>query len=272
MLTAGLATAAVALAVTPDVYPRHVAVTGTDAPRPHIISILQDDLGFWDSGVHNPAAVAFTHNITGLARQGIVLSYHYTHWHCSPTRRSFLTGRLPIHHGEQLSDNSGDDIDLRMTWISEKLAGVGYDAHWFGKYHTGVRSFRHLAFQHNFSSTSMGSLQTGGQYSGPNHDTRWQGDHPVWRDSQFVNPPTEFGCNATATSVGLPHGVDCDPSQFLVDTHLMCGSAIKFTDEISAADCCATCQATSDCTHWVCVVVVVVVVVVFFFVVFVFAV
>jgi hypothetical protein len=25
--------------------------------KPHIISILQDDLGYYDSGMHNPAAV-----------------------------------------------------------------------------------------------------------------------------------------------------------------------------------------------------------------------
>ena len=46
------------------------------APKPHIISILQDDLGFDDSGIHNPAAVQWTQNITQLARDGIVLDYH----------------------------------------------------------------------------------------------------------------------------------------------------------------------------------------------------
>lgn len=68
--------------------------------KPHIVSVLQDDLGFYDTGMHNPAAAAYTQNITALAKQGIVLMNHYVHWHCSPTRRSFLTGRLPIHHGE----------------------------------------------------------------------------------------------------------------------------------------------------------------------------
>ena len=110
------------------------AFTPHSAPKPHLISILQDDLGWYDSGVHNPAAVAWSGNITNLAHEeGVILSYHYSHWHCSPSRRSFLTGRLPIHHGEQLSANKDDDIDLRMTWISEKLAAVGYMAHWFGK-------------------------------------------------------------------------------------------------------------------------------------------
>ena len=100
-------------------------------PRPHLISILQDDLGWYDSGINNPAAAAWSPNITSLAKQGVVLDYHYTHWHCSPSRRSFLTGRLPIHHGEQLSANKDDDIDLRMGWISDKLSQAGYSCHWF---------------------------------------------------------------------------------------------------------------------------------------------
>ena len=87
------------------------------APLPHIISILQDDLGWYDSGIHNPAMEKWTQNITSLAKSGVVLTNHYSHWHCSPTRRSFLTGRLPIHHGEQLSGDTTDDIDLRMAWL-----------------------------------------------------------------------------------------------------------------------------------------------------------
>jgi arylsulfatase A-like enzyme len=99
--------------------------------RPHIISIIQDDMGYYDSGLHNVEAEAWTQNITQLAREGIILTNHYSHWHCSPTRRSFLTGRLPVHHGEQLSSNAGDDIDLRMTWVSQKLQNAGYVTHWY---------------------------------------------------------------------------------------------------------------------------------------------
>ena len=162
--------------------------TATATMPPHIISILQDDLGFFDSGVHNPISEQWTQNITSLAKQGVVLNYHYSHWHCSPSRRSFLTGRLPIHHGEQLSSNSGDDVDLRMNWISEKLVSRGYEAHWFGKMHTGFRSMSHLPISHNFTK-STGSLQTGGDYSGSGHSTRWQGYHPILVDSQFADSP-----------------------------------------------------------------------------------
>ena len=155
--------------------------------KPHIVSVLQDDLGWYDTGIHNPDAAAWTQNITALAKQGIILTNHYVHWHCSPTRRcgtlipdiqrifaecstivhrSFLTGRLPIHHGEQLSGDSTDDIDLRMSWVSDKLHRAGYLGHWFGKWHTGFESMRHLGIAHGFNTT-IGSFQTGGPYSGP---------------------------------------------------------------------------------------------------------
>lgn len=135
--------------------------------KPHIISILQDDLGYDDINLNSK----WTKNITQLYSEGIQLTNHYTHWHwyvvamtgatlhthavkisaahlplscflvkyvdipflcfsnynlSSPTRRSFLSGRLPIHHGEQLSGDTTDDIDVRMEWVSSKLKKQGY--------------------------------------------------------------------------------------------------------------------------------------------------
>ena len=92
--------------------------------KPHLVFVLQDDLGYNDvaftTGAPSTDASASA-NITALAREGIVLRQHYVHWHCSPSRRSFLTGRLPLHHGELLSGTNTDDIDLRWAWVSDKL-------------------------------------------------------------------------------------------------------------------------------------------------------
>ena len=237
---------------------------------PHILSILQDDLGWHDSGINNPDAAAWSPNITQMAKSGIVLNRHYTHWHCSPSRRSFLTGRLPIHHGEQLSGDGGDDIDLRMAWISEKLLSAGYTCHMFGKWHTGFRSMAHLPASRGFAQ-SVGSLQTGGNYAGPKHSLRWQDDHPLVSDANFEHMPD--GCDVyadgrdgtcadgtcewqadmlvcadCATPAPPPQ---CAPAAAKNDTKLACGEALQKTAAGSAGDCCALCAATRGCTHWV---------------------
>ena len=66
------------------------------APPPHLLSIIVDDLGWYDSQIHNPDSF-MTENIGRLAQQGITLMRHHTYFYCSPTRRSFLSGRLPVH-------------------------------------------------------------------------------------------------------------------------------------------------------------------------------
>jgi arylsulfatase A-like enzyme len=235
------------------------AAAAAAGSKPHIVSILQDDLGYADTGIHNPAAAAWTANITALAKEGIVLTNHYSHWHCSPTRRSFLTGRLPIHHGEQLSGDATDDIDLRMDWVSDKLHAAGYQSHWFGKWHTGFKSMGHLGFEHGFTS-AVGSFQTGGPYSGPGHSMRWQDDHPIWSDAQFEGMPGPDAnrggraCNATGGGPDAAYAAaaaTCANSSVLPDTNLQCGEAIIKQAAASATACCASCRATTGCTHWV---------------------
>eukprot|EP01050_Picozoa_sp_SAG11_P023362 SAG11_NODE_4673_length_1812_cov_1.518389_3_plen_138_part_01 len=64
----------------------------------------------------NDANLDVTGNITAAAKEGIILHRLYVHWHCSPTRRTFLTGRLPLHHSEFLSAvTTGDDIDCALS-------------------------------------------------------------------------------------------------------------------------------------------------------------
>ena len=60
--------------------------------RPHLFFFLQDDLGSDDVTFYNGNQVNadVTGNITAAAREGIILRRLYVHWHCSPTRRTFL--------------------------------------------------------------------------------------------------------------------------------------------------------------------------------------
>ena len=61
----------------------------------------------------------------------MALSAHYTFSFCSPTRSSFLSGRLPMHvnqgnpQGMRMHAGGGvGGIDLRMALLPEKLSAT----------------------------------------------------------------------------------------------------------------------------------------------------
>ena len=60
--------------------------------------MLVDDLGWYDVGSHG--ALIDTSNIDSLSRDGIVLDNYYVQPICTPTRAALMTGRYPIHTGE----------------------------------------------------------------------------------------------------------------------------------------------------------------------------
>jgi len=154
------------------------AISVHAASKPHLIFMLADDLGWYDTAITGDQSAEARHatrNLVQLANDGMRLSNHYVHWHCSPTRRSFLTGRSPLHHGEHLSGVTEDYIDLRWTWISEKLKSAGYATHWYGKGHTGFMSMRHMPANRGFDSSV---LYLGGAGSYTNLQ-RWNGTVPL---------------------------------------------------------------------------------------------
>ena len=68
-------------------------------------------------------------------KEAALFERHYTFKFCSPTRRSFLSGRLPVHNGVDNDETSA--IDLRMTTIASKLQAAGYRTAHHGKWHCG---------------------------------------------------------------------------------------------------------------------------------------
>jgi len=167
--------------------PTTVHVDNEPSPRPHILFILQDDLGrynvaFMANRTDRPSAdvTSVSSHLSQIADEGIVLEQHYVHFFCSPTRRSLLTGRTPLHHGELLSDVAGDDIDLRWTTIGQKLEAAGYESHWYGKGHTGYASMNHLPHRIGFSSGHVGFL---GGSMGYTELDRWRQEAPYHNGS-----------------------------------------------------------------------------------------
>ena len=101
--------------------------------QPHLIAILADDLGWYDTSINNPDAP--TPAIKHALDNGLRLDYHYVFRYCSPSRRSFMTGRFPNSISNAQAPVCSNYLPLEMATIGDKLSKAGYACHYIGKGH-----------------------------------------------------------------------------------------------------------------------------------------
>ena len=109
---------------------------GQDAPRPNVILLMADDLGYGDLGCQGHPDLR-TPEIDRMAAAGL----RFTRFHaaapvCSPTRGSCLTGRHPLRYGIR-GANSGH-LPADETTLQGLLKTQGYRTGHFGKWHLGT--------------------------------------------------------------------------------------------------------------------------------------
>ncbi|MCB1077307.1 MAG: sulfatase [Verrucomicrobiae bacterium] len=127
-------------------------------PRPNVLFILADDLGWHDLGCYgNP--VFETPNLDRLASEGLRFTNAYAPAPiCSASRASFLTGKSPARLGFEfvtkeepgyqkiaaplLAPPYPGDLALEEITIAETLSSAGYQTAFFGKWHLN-RHYRH---------------------------------------------------------------------------------------------------------------------------------
>ncbi len=96
---------------------------GGAAPRPNVIVILADDLGYGDTGPYGNDLVR-TPSLDGLAREGVRFTHFYASGvYCSPSRAGLLTGRYPLRSGITFPIHPvGDDLFHRLTRLGGRFA------------------------------------------------------------------------------------------------------------------------------------------------------
>jgi hypothetical protein len=119
------------------------AAAQQSAPRPNIVYILADDLGWKDVGFHGSDIK--TPSIDQLAQTGARLDQFYVQPMCTPTRAALMTGRYPLRYGLQtLVIPASMDYGLPTDeWLlPQALKAAGYSTAIFGKWHLGHADIR----------------------------------------------------------------------------------------------------------------------------------
>ncbi|MEP4077257.1 sulfatase family protein [Haloferula sp.] len=115
----------------------------SEAPKPNILVVLTDDIGWADPQCYNPQGKIPTPSIDKLAAEGM----RFTHAHtpaalCAPTRYSMLTGNFPWR-GRAARGTWGHNVPSQIMpgqkTIAQLLRTAGYRTAMFGK--AGIGGF-----------------------------------------------------------------------------------------------------------------------------------
>jgi len=128
----------------------------TDQDRTNIIFVLTDDQGPWAAGCYGNPEIR-TPNMDRLAETGIRFdNFFCTSPVCSPSRASFLTGRIPSQHGVHdwiregnTGPNAADYLRGEIGY-TDVLAENGYHCGLTGKWHLGASQVPQHGFSHWF--------------------------------------------------------------------------------------------------------------------------
>ena len=156
-LAALLSVAAASGLRAPDDAPGDAPGGAAAGSKPHIVTVIVDDLGWANVGWHNDrgAPEVRTPNADSLAAEGVVLDSHYGYKVCTPSRSSFLSGRFPVHVTESLRDPDAPNAGVpgAMLTFPAKLKAQGYKTHLVGKWDAGAATPAHLPANRGFDSS-----------------------------------------------------------------------------------------------------------------------
>ena len=184
----------------------------TAAPRPNIILILSDDMGYSDIGCYG--GEINTPNLDRLAAGGLRFTQFYNTARCCPTRASLLTGLYPQQAGvgHMMNDRGTPayrgDLSDRAVTIAEVLKGAGYATYMSGKWHVTPYVVenpdkKNWPRQRGFDRF-FGMISGAGSFYDPRSLTL---------DNEYVAPREGFYCTTDFTDYALTCIEEHDPDQ-----------------------------------------------------------
>jgi arylsulfatase A-like enzyme len=170
------------------------AAHAQDAPKPNVIFILADDLGWGDLACYGHPLIK-TPNLDGLAREGTLFTQFYVCGSvCSPSRCAFFTGQYPARHkihGHYATPEQNDArgmsqfLDPAVPNLASLLRTAGYATAHVGKWHLGSNSGGPPPDKYGFDF--VGTSERGGA-NGPAGDPHFRAKST----ELFVNESLKF--------------------------------------------------------------------------------
>ena len=161
------------------------------SPKPNILLLLADDLGYNDSGLYEDVdgegPVHAMPNLQALGRDGVRFTRFYTESTCSASRVALLTGQYPLRQG---FIPAGRGISPDVVTLADYLRAQGYRTHHVGKWHVGEFHRESLPAAQGFD-TSLGFLNQW-MLQGPNAEGRIPLRTPTYRNPWLLDERDTF--------------------------------------------------------------------------------
>jgi arylsulfatase A-like enzyme len=163
----------------------------SDQPRPNILFVYIDDLGYTDVNPYAPRPDQYyeTPNVTRLAGQGMTFTNAYANAaNCAPSRAALMSGQYyplqPIYtvnsgargkakNREVVPAENETTLPLDKVTLAERLDSAGYATGFMGKWHLGSppgAGPKQQGFDVNVAGTATGHPSWEGGYFKPNNN------------------------------------------------------------------------------------------------------